>query len=209
MAGSLLLDVEAGALGPLLWPHVALPAATKVKQLAALTPAMRLALVEDALRDAAGKWGELPGWAFWPAVRRILHDGDLPSEAYRWAVQRVAEVEARRRAQAGPAPAPTGPCLVWCPPPPDRQAYIPAAAVQAELRGRPGQWALVFVGSKRRGIEAASRIRLGKEAHWLAPDEWEADSAWVDEERTRSGLWLRYERRREAVAVDTDRRADA
>lgn len=47
-----------------------------------------VAYVEDELRRRSGRWGDLPGWVFWPAIRRVRH-GATPGEAYEWAQRRL------------------------------------------------------------------------------------------------------------------------
>ena len=200
----LALDLEPGLFGSLLWPE-GLVSSEKVARLRRLTPENRLLLVEGALREAAGRWGELPGWVLWPAVRRVLHDGDTPSEAYRWALRQMSEADARRRVRTPVDP--VGPCFVWGSPPPMRLGWIPDTPVLEELRSHPGRWALVHVLSKRRAIEAASKVRTGKVSFWLPPGEWEASGA-ILEGRAHSGLWLRYNRRRGDADVQVERRAD-
>ena len=191
------LDVERGALGSILWPDADLTRGEKVVRLRPLSSDELSRRVTEALRQHSGRWALLPGWVFWRALRRIFHHGDTPDEAYRWARRLMTE-----RPGSGPE---VGPCLVWVDPPPDRHAWIPNPETLSRLRSEPGRWALVHVLTRRAGIEAASRVRRGKVAYWLDPAEWEAKAGRLDG-KDRGGLWLRFERRRQAADVDVDRR---
>lgn len=208
------LDVKRGCLGPvlgrgpessLLWPD-GLGHAEKVDRLGHLTGPNLALLVTVSLREAAGRWGELPGWVFWPAIRRIFRDGDTPDEAYTWARRRMSEV-AERRAAREQADVKTGPCLVWCDPPSSMPKWIPPTEALGEIRSRPGRWALVYRTDRRVAIEAASKVRTGKLKFWLPPEEWDSKAAAI--ERQTFGIWLKLERRRTEVAVEVDRRQAA
>ena len=159
-----------------------------------------VAWVAGELRCRAGRWAYLPNWVFWPTVRRLVDNGDTFDEAWAWARQRM--VTARGEAQV-PA-IDVGPCLLWEPPPRPvrRPAWVPAPATLGELRAKPGQWARVHTFDKPTGAaNPASLVKRGKVD--LDPAEWDAVARQVG---TGSGLWLRYDRRRQVIDVETDRR---
>lgn len=101
-----------------------------------------------------------------------------------------------------------GPCLLWGDPPPKgtKREWVPPKRTRAELMAKPGERARVFTwASKTAATSAADAIRKDRVPE-LPPSQWVALSRAMGE---RSALWLTYDRRRQAVDVETDRRKEA
>lgn len=186
------------------YPHPALP------RLQPPHPGL-VAYVAAELRRRSGRWGYLPNWVFWPAVRRIVYHGDRFDEAWAWAVRRMVAA-ANEAGEAGDQV--LGPCLRWEPIPRAvrRPKWLPPPATLAEIKARPGVPARVYTWgeTKHTAKNASERVR-GGQVDELPADEWVATPRVLgdpDAQPPITALWLTFDRRRSTVAVEPDRRKD-